>query len=329
MLTLRQMDSIVHNTLLIFKEFVLSRREEGTNIFYDVHDTYESSKRYLGTYRVWEWHDGSGRSQWVPLDTEDPEITRIRHKVWEAIMAIAVPANQSTEYDTVQLASIEKNKIEQEQTNNDVEVSEIGFDISASFTIPLPWDVLVSASDSCLKGYAPSFVEHEIIKQLPASVTYRIWQNELGELGIVEIRKLGISNSEIHISGVPSNSVDNAPMWLTVKPQWDQRINDTLKGKRELQDQEIEAYLSISNDFDKAKARIKARQKDHQSDVIEAYFNRLVYDLTLWTSNKVIPPPYVIALAGLTEWPDQRMLSQEAREYFEQYKLEISKSVTH
>jgi len=97
MLTFRQMDSIVHNTLLIFEGFEINRREEGTNIFYDVQDSLESGKRVLGTYRVWEWHDGSGRSQWTPLKTNDSEITRIRHIVWEAIMAIAVPANQSTE----------------------------------------------------------------------------------------------------------------------------------------------------------------------------------------------------------------------------------------
>lgn len=104
MLTLRQADSIVHNTLLIFKGFEIERREEGTNIFYDVHDTDESGKRFLGTYRVWEWHDGSGRCGWMPLDTNDSEITKIRHKVWEAIMAIAVPANQSMEHDAAQVA---------------------------------------------------------------------------------------------------------------------------------------------------------------------------------------------------------------------------------
>lgn len=97
MLTLRQMDSIVHNTLLIFEGFEINRREEGTNIFYDIYQSHKSGKRFLGTYRVWEWHDGSGRSEWRPLETNNSEITRIRHMVWEAIMAIAVPANQSTE----------------------------------------------------------------------------------------------------------------------------------------------------------------------------------------------------------------------------------------
>ncbi len=212
--------------------------------------------------------------------------------------------------------------------NNMDDLPTIGFDVSASFEIPIPWDILVSASDSCLQGYAPGFVKYEIVKKLPASTTYRLWQNELGELGTVEFRKLGASNSEIGISGVPMNSVDTAPMWLVIEPEWDKRINDALKGRRRIQEQspEMDAYLAISNELDKAKAKIKAKQKNHQADVIKAYFNRLLYDLALWTSNKVIPPPYLIALVGLTEWPDKRNLSQEAREYFEKYKLEISNS---
>ena len=105
MLNLRQMDSIVHNNLLIFKGFKIKRREEGTNIFYDVHDRLESNERFLGTYRVWEWHDGSGRSGWVPFDNKDPEIERLRQMVWEAIMAIAVPANQLPPQEAAQVGA--------------------------------------------------------------------------------------------------------------------------------------------------------------------------------------------------------------------------------
>jgi hypothetical protein len=111
MLTLRQVDSIVHNTLLIFKGFEIERREEGTNIFYYVHDSHESSKRFLGIYRVWEWHDGSGRSGWMPLNTNDAEVTRIRDAVWEAIMAIDVPANLSREHEVAQSARIDQENI--------------------------------------------------------------------------------------------------------------------------------------------------------------------------------------------------------------------------
>lgn len=118
-------------------------------------------------------------------------------------------------------------------------------------------------------------------------------------------------------------------MWLRVKPEWDKRINETFKGKQRLQEQEpeTEAYFSVSNEIDKAKARIRAKQKNHQANVIKAYFDRLVHDLNIWMSNKVMPPPYMLAIAGLTEWPDKRMLSKEAQDYFEKFKLEISNSV--
>jgi len=99
MLTLRQVDSIVYNTLLTFKEFEVKRREEGTTIFYDVHENHASSKRFLGTYRIWEWHDGSSRCGWMPLDTNDAYVLRMRNVVLESITANTIPANLSSEQD--------------------------------------------------------------------------------------------------------------------------------------------------------------------------------------------------------------------------------------
>ena len=99
MLTLSQVDRIAHNTLLTFKGFEIERREEGTTILYDVYESRKSDKKFLGTYRVWEWHDGSNRHGWMPLDTNDAYVMRMRNMVWEAITAITVPANLSSEYD--------------------------------------------------------------------------------------------------------------------------------------------------------------------------------------------------------------------------------------
>lgn len=99
MLTLHQVDHIVHSTLLTFKGFEIERREEGTVILYDVHESHESIQRFLGTYRVWEWHDGSSRYGWMPLNTDDSYVVRMRNVVWEAITAIIAPANLSTEHD--------------------------------------------------------------------------------------------------------------------------------------------------------------------------------------------------------------------------------------
>ena len=97
MLTLHQLDRIAHDTLLTFKGLEFERREEGTSIFYDIFDDHESGKISLGTYRVWEWHDGSSRCGWMPLETNDPYVTRIRNVILETIMANAIPANLSSE----------------------------------------------------------------------------------------------------------------------------------------------------------------------------------------------------------------------------------------
>ena len=51
----------------------------------------------------------------MPLDTNDSEVTRIRHVVWEAMTAIAVPANLSTEHDVAQ-ASARKTETTLEDT---------------------------------------------------------------------------------------------------------------------------------------------------------------------------------------------------------------------
>src|SRR5512142_2218592 len=93
MLTLHQVDRIVRNTLLTFKGLEIERREEGATIFYDVYESQQSVKRSLGTYRIWEWHDGSSRCGWMPLDTNDPYVARIRNVILETIMADAIPAN--------------------------------------------------------------------------------------------------------------------------------------------------------------------------------------------------------------------------------------------
>jgi len=104
-LTFKQLDSIVHNNLLIFKGFEVDRHEEGSNIFYTVFANVESNKVSLGKYRVWEWHDGSGRSGWMPSNNNSPEIEKLRQSVWDAIMAIAVDATNDKSKTIEQIAS--------------------------------------------------------------------------------------------------------------------------------------------------------------------------------------------------------------------------------
>jgi hypothetical protein len=101
MLTLGQMDRIVRKTLLTFQGFEVERREEGTAILYDVYENHTSDKKFLGTYRIWEWHDGSHRCSWMPLDINDPYVVRMRNLVWEAVTANTAPANLASEQDTI------------------------------------------------------------------------------------------------------------------------------------------------------------------------------------------------------------------------------------
>lgn len=176
------------------------------------------------------------------------------------------------------------------ESKEEFDASLYGFDIHASFEIPVEWDILVSASDASLNG-PRGFLEKEIIKQLPASITYRIWNNELGELGTIEIRKLRQGLSQIHISGVPLNSEDTAPAWLRKKSEWEKRTQETMKGltKKDA----IQAYLKISKQRDKEKREIKARQRNHQSTIINSYFNRLQRE-NIW----VEAPPYLNPSVG-------------------------------
>jgi hypothetical protein len=59
------------------------------------------------------------------------------------------------------------------------------------FEIPLPWDVLDIATQDHMKGYAFGFVEftHEIV--YPGLSKFILFQKDLGELGIVSLKKRG------------------------------------------------------------------------------------------------------------------------------------------
>lgn len=58
----------------------------------------------------------------------------------------------------------------------------------------IPFDELVGASESCLGGDAGVTLE----RQIPGKVTFRIRQSELGDLGEVEITKIGAEYSQVY-----------------------------------------------------------------------------------------------------------------------------------
>jgi len=162
-----------------------------------------------------------------------------------------------------------------------------GHELKAIWAVPVDWDVLVSASHSCIDGYAPGFVNKEIINQLPASIKYRIWQRELGELGTIEIRKLRVGFSQIEASGIP--------MGAERLPNWEQTAKELQGKSREM------INKALKNKKQQEQER-RERLKDHQGKVISAYFNRLIQEVEIWKPN--YPPPYILAIGGITSVED-------------------------
>lgn len=69
--------------------------------------------------------------------------------------------------------------------------------------LDIRFEVLAAAVDLCLAGYAAGAVEYEVERQTPGSVTYRMVQAALGDLGIVRVRALSAVRSELAIGGPP------------------------------------------------------------------------------------------------------------------------------
>ena len=179
------------------------------------------------------------------------------------------------------------------------------------FDLPLPWDALHLATIRNLPGYTPGFVEFEppIVDPVVQSV-FILNQSELGKIGKLTLRKLGQTLTEVRVEDAPSPEDKEA---------WRQYVKNDQS--------DVEQILEDLETLRQKKDNLAERRRDHLQDVMQAYFNRLLHDLTVWTANRTIPPSYLIAWGGLAEWPDKRNLSQEAKEYFEKYKLQIGKEM--
>jgi hypothetical protein len=78
--------------------------------------------------------------------------------------------------------------------------------------IPIEWDVLAAVSNDCLVG-PRGFVEREIVMTTPASVIWRLWNCELGEMGTFEVRKTGAELSQITFSGLDFQALLSDEEW--------------------------------------------------------------------------------------------------------------------
>ena len=69
--------------------------------------------------------------------------------------------------------------------------------------IPVEWDVLASASKNCLVTPRKD-LHKEVVSELAASITWRLWQRDLGDFGTFEVRKLRAGWAQICFSGFGS-----------------------------------------------------------------------------------------------------------------------------
>lgn len=115
-LSFQQIDNIVQNNLLIMSGCEFERKVQGGNILYSVTITTGAAKLSLGTYRVWQWADGGGRSGWMEIKDGNPEIERLRKLIWDMI-ATDTTREQKLMEGRVPLAGLSDDTIRQVAIN--------------------------------------------------------------------------------------------------------------------------------------------------------------------------------------------------------------------
>lgn len=183
--------------------------------------------------------------------------------------------------------------------------------IFGRFQIPLPWDVLNVATIENLPGYAPGFVEFappEIIS--PGLSVFTLTQEQLGDLGKLTLRKSGDKMTLVDVSDPPR------PNEAEIDPDYLEKQKNAIKINQD-------EFFRVKEEIEEQINQLYNRRQEHLQKVICAYSSRLVHDLSIWEGNRVIPPPYLLAWAGLDEWPDKNTMSKEGQEYYEKFKQEI------
>lgn len=235
----------------------------------------------------------------------------------------------------------EKQESQQQTKTNDKNLNDLSSLLRgtqlAEFEITLPWQPLHNATIENLPGYAPGVVEFTPIIISPGLSRFVLKNRELGSHGEITLREISTNSTVMTIYDPPK------PSWDETNPNWKKQYFEP-EGiyVRDLNDMEVlqePSPIPLTDDakqqkFQKileAQRKIEAevemlfqKRKDlFHGIVLRAYFNRLVHDYPLWINNQVIPPDYLVAWAGLKNWPDFRNMSIEGREYFEKKVQEI------
>jgi hypothetical protein len=152
----------------------------------------------------------------------------------------------------------------------------VDYHVIGTHELPVDYDVLVGASEKCLKGKVNGWVEIEKINETIASTTYRLWQKQLGELGTIEIRKLRDRASQVAISAVNS---------ALFSAEWEKWAREQCKGldKKNW----TKKYLELQKAENHRRKELHARQRDHLDKVIEVYF-RLLEEERIWADTQAV-----------------------------------------
>ena len=145
-----------------------------------------------------------------------------------------------------------------------------GSGLAATWKLLIPFDILDAAVNRDLHGYAPGFVEFERREDTHGSVVYRMWQEDLGDLGTLTVRKAGDRTSVLEVSNPPH------PQHRDPTPEEMAEIH-AITGQRE-QDR---AWGTLMTGIWQETDDLYQRRKKHQQDVRKALFSRMAHDPAL------------------------------------------------
>lgn len=220
------------------------------------------------------------RFKLYPLGENRAEIKRQDENLWPQFYLLLDPFWNEirTKFETIPPV----------QPESPQETAQTAFEKTGIWELPVEWDVLAAASESCLDGFAGT-ASHEIIRQTPASVIFGLKTVDDGsDLGTVEIKKIRAGFSELHIRGIPLG----AEKW----PEWE-KIHKNLHG------QPSEVIRAALQEKDQKLRQRRDELKKIQNITIGAYFERLKQE-RIWLEK------------------DQTTISKETKVFFTKNRLE-------
>lgn len=212
--------------------------------------------------------------------------------------------------------------------------------IPSEFILPVEFDVLVAATNVCLRGYAPGWVEYDDPKIMPGSATWRISQNELGSLGDITIRKLPRGESQVDCERVPNPTEEDALAFVTtyrrqefsaeqlrmLESYLSQKRTSNQKGEKVFHMKSVHGFEVLSsleakswteylwNTSSSARKELEEQRAIHKGNILNAYFNRLLHqDIWPRTQTEILAHEKIVSeTAASLEQPPYSFHRNEA-----------------